>query len=123
MDSVSSESSHKRHTALIHRQLLAGLFILAAIVATARREPNGRDKMKRKMARPFRIHVNSIAAEPLSVQETVRKYRVSPSELKKVKSFVSKRRVSAVEPSDLTSADFRKRKVTSNGRKAHRGHK
>jgi len=76
------------------------------------------------MAKPFRIHVNSIAAEPLSVQETVRKYRVSPSELKKVKSFVSKWRLSAVEASDITSADFRRPKVTTpNGRKASRGHK
>jgi hypothetical protein len=75
------------------------------------------------MAKPFRIHVNSIAAEPLSVQETARKYRVSPSELKKVKSFVSKWRSSALEAADTTSGAVRKSKVTLNGRKASRGHK
>jgi len=56
------------------------------------------------MAKPFRIHMNSIADEPLSVQETARKYGVSSSELKKVTSFIKSR-------------------VTSNGRKTSRGHK
>jgi len=75
------------------------------------------------MAKPFRIHMNSIADEPLSVQETIRKYRVSPGELKKVKSFVSKWRASTVEVPDSTSAVFRKSKGTPNGRKGSRGPK
>jgi len=75
------------------------------------------------MAKPFRIHVNSIAAEPLTVQETARKYRVSPRELKKVTSFVSKWRSSALEAADTTSGAVGKSKVTPNRRKSGRGHR
>jgi hypothetical protein len=40
------------------------------------------------MAKPFTIRVNSISAQPLSVEETAEKYGVSAGELKRVRSFL-----------------------------------
>ena len=44
----------------------------------------------KQMAKPFTIHVNSIAT-PLSIEETAEKYGLTPQELRRVKAFVIKR--------------------------------
>jgi len=50
----------------------------------------GRVSMKKRMAKPFTIRINSIAPQPLSVRETAHKYGVSTHELERVRLFVKR---------------------------------
>jgi hypothetical protein len=70
------------------------------------------------MAKPFTIHVNSISAEPLSIEETAEKYGLPPHELRRVKSFVIKREISSGRFSTKSGA----RNRVGSGRKS-RGHR
>jgi hypothetical protein len=73
----------------------------------------------KQMAKPFTIHVNSIAT-PLSIEETAEKYGLTPQELRRVKAFVIKREAASGR---LTSekSTARQDKAVS-GRKS-RGHR
>ena len=82
--------------------------------------PDGRCGTMKRMAKPFTIHVNSISAEPLSIEETAKKYGLTPHELRRVKSFVIKREAASGRlTSDKSTA--RQDKAVS-GRKS-RGHR
>jgi len=71
------------------------------------------------MAKPFTIHVKSISAQPLSIEETAEKYGLPPHELRRVKSFVIKREVASGR---LTSEKSVARQDKVSGRKS-RGHR
>ena len=72
------------------------------------------------MAKPFTIHVNSIATQPLSIEETAEKYGLTPHELRRVKAFVIKRETSSGRLTGEKST-ARQNKAVS-GRKS-RGHR
>ena len=70
----------------------------------------------KQMAKPFTIHVNSIAT-PLSIEETAEKYGLTPQELRRVKAFVIKREAALTSEKSTARQD----KAVS-GRKS-RGHR
>jgi hypothetical protein len=88
----------------------------------------GRAKMKRKMSKPFRIRVNSIAARPLSFEQTARKYGASTGEVAAVRAFIAKDSVvtyTASKPRAGKSIAIRSRKSSLSGsrRSSGRRHK
>jgi hypothetical protein len=60
------------------------------------------------MAKPFTIRVNSIAAEPLSIDETAEKYGLPSHELRRLKSLVIKREPTSGRLTDSKPATRRK---------------
>jgi hypothetical protein len=71
----------------------------------------------KEMAKPFTIHVNSIAT-PLSIEETAEKYGLTPQELRRVKAFVIKR-----ESGRLTSEKSAARQDKAVPGRKSRGHR
>ena len=71
----------------------------------------------KRMAKPFTIHVNSIAT-PLSIEETAEKYGLTPQELRRVKAFVIKR-----ESGRLTSEKSAARQDKAVPGRKSRGHR
>ncbi len=72
------------------------------------------------MAKPFTIRVNSISAEPLSIDETAKKYGLPAHELRRLKLLVIKREPRSGRLTDGKPATSRK-SVTS--RRKSRGHR
>jgi hypothetical protein len=76
--------------------------------------------MKKGMAKPFTIRVNSISAQPLSTEETAEKYGLPSHELRRLKSFVIRRDVSSGRLTRATSVTGQNNVIS--GRKS-RGHR
>ena len=76
--------------------------------------------MKKGMAKPFTIRVNSISPEPLSIDETAEKYGLPSHELRRLKSFVIKREPTS-GPLPVGKPVTRRKRVTS--RRKSPGHR